>query len=81
MHLLDSDTVSHLHANHPQVVANLRAVDDADVGTTIVTRIEILRARFDYVLKATSGEQLLRAQRWLTVSENQLANMLIVPFD
>jgi len=81
MHVLDSDTFSHLHAGHPQVVANLRAVDDPDVGTTIVTKIEILRGRYDFVLKAATGEQLLRAQHWLNVSEVQLSNTLIVPFD
>jgi tRNA(fMet)-specific endonuclease VapC len=81
MHLLDSDTLSHLHAGHTQVVANLRAVDDLEVGTTIVTKIEILRARYDFVLKAMSGEQLLRAQHWLNLSEEQLSNTLIIPFD
>ena len=81
MHFLDSDTFSHLHAGHPHVVANLRAVDDPDVGTTIVTKIEILRARIAFVLKAATGEQLLRAQHWLQVSEEQLSNILIVSID
>ena len=81
MHILDSDTFSHLHAGHPLVVANLRAVDDPDIGTTIVTKIEILRARYDFVLKAASGDELLRAQQWLNVSEEQLSNTLIIPFD
>ena len=62
MHLLDSDTLSHLHSGHPRVLANIRAVDDPDIATTIVTKIEILRGRYDFVLKAADGEQLLRAQ-------------------
>ena len=28
MHLLDTDTLTHLHAGHPQVIAHLRAVDE-----------------------------------------------------
>lgn len=81
MHLLDTDTLTHLHAGHPQVVANLHALDDVEVGTTIVTKIEILRARYDFVLKASDGNQLLRAQHWLTQSEQLLAGLLIVSFD
>ncbi|MEO8496169.1 MAG: type II toxin-antitoxin system VapC family toxin [Planctomycetota bacterium] len=81
MHLLDTDTLTHLHAGHPRVVANLRALDDPEVGTTIVTKIEILRARYDFVLKASDGNQLLRAQHWLSQSEQLLAGLLIVPFD
>jgi tRNA(fMet)-specific endonuclease VapC len=81
MHLLDSDTLSHLHAGHPQVVANLRAVDDPEVATTIVTKIEILRARYDFLLKASDGNQLLVAQHWLLLSEELLTGLSIIPFD
>jgi tRNA(fMet)-specific endonuclease VapC len=81
MHLLDTDTFSHLQAGHPQVVANLRTVDDPEVGTTIITKIEILRARFDFVLKAATGEHLLRAQHWLSASDELLSSTLIVPLD
>jgi tRNA(fMet)-specific endonuclease VapC len=81
MHLLDSDTLSHLHAGHPRVIANLRSVDDSDVGTTIVTKIEILRARFDFFLKASNGEQLLEAQHWLLESERLLESLMVIPFD
>jgi tRNA(fMet)-specific endonuclease VapC len=81
MHLLDTDTLTHLHAGHARVVANLRALDDPEVGTTIVTKIEVLRARYDFVLKASDGNQLLKAQHWLYQSEQLLAGLLIVPFD
>ena len=46
MHLLDTDTLTHLHAGHARVVEHLRIVDDPDVGTTIITKIELLRERF-----------------------------------
>ena len=61
MHLLDTDTLTHLHAGHPHVVERLQKLADPDVGITIVTRIELLRDRFDYILKAATGAELLRA--------------------
>jgi tRNA(fMet)-specific endonuclease VapC len=81
MYLLDTDTLTHLHAGRPQVVAHLRALPDPDVGTTIVTKIELLRGRFDFVLKAATGKDLLRAQQLLLRTEELLAQIVIVPFD
>ena len=81
MHLLDTDTLTYLHAGHPQVIAHLRATDDPVVGTTIITKGEILRGRIDFLLKAATGIELLRAQQWFTRSEELLAQILIVPFD
>ena len=81
MHLLDSDTLSYLHGGHARVIARLTALDDEVVGTTIVTKIEVLRARHEFVLKASSGDQLLKAQHWLLVSESLLDRTLIVRFD
>jgi len=56
MHLLDTDTLTHLHAGHPQVIAHLRAVDDPVVGTTIITKSELLRGRIDFLLKAVTTQ-------------------------
>lgn len=81
MHLLDTDTLTHLHAGHPQVIAQLRAVDDPVVGTTIITKSELLRGRIDFLLKAATSAELLRAQQWFTRTEELLAQILIVPFD
>ena len=72
MHLLDTDTLTHLHAGHPQVIAQLRAVDDPVVGTTIITKSELLRGRIDFLLKASTGAELLRAQQWFTRTEELL---------
>ena len=81
MHLLDTDTLTHLHAGHPQVIAHLRALSDPVVGTTIITKSELLRGRIDFLLKAATGADLLRAQQRFTRTEELLAQMLIVPFD
>ena len=47
MHILDTDTLTHLHAGHPRVVQRLRELADPDVATTLMTKIELLRGRFD----------------------------------
>ena len=81
MHLLDTDTLTYLHAGHPRVVERLQALDDPDVGTTIITKIELLRGRFDFALKAATGAELLRAQTLLARTEELLAQINITPFD
>jgi tRNA(fMet)-specific endonuclease VapC len=81
MHLLDTDTLTYLHAGHPRVVQHLRELADPDVGTTIITKIELLRGRFDFVLKAATGSELLRAQQLLARTEELLAQIPVIPMD
>jgi tRNA(fMet)-specific endonuclease VapC len=81
MHLLDTDTLTHLHAGNSNVANRLRAANDSDTGTTIVTKAEILRGRIDYLLKATTGEELLRAQDLFLQTEALLSQILTIPFD
>ena len=81
MFVLDTDTLTHLYAGHPRVVGNLRRTDDPDVVTSIVTKIEILRGRIDFVLKAERGAEILRAQQLLVVTEDLLAQIPVLPFD
>ena len=46
MHLLDADTLTHLHAQHPRVVERLRQCDDPEIGISIFTKAEsCLRVR------------------------------------
>jgi tRNA(fMet)-specific endonuclease VapC len=80
MHLLDTDTLTHLHAGHPRVVRHIQEVPDAEVGTTIISKIEILRGRQEFLLKATEAD-LLRAQALLMRSEERLAELLVVALD
>ena len=81
MHILDTDTLTHLHAGHPRVVQRLRELADPDVATTLITKIELLRGRFDYMLKAASGSELLRAQQRLARTEDLLAQIPILHLD
>ena len=78
---MDTDTLTHLHAGHPRVVQRLRTLDDPHVGITIITKIELLRGRYEYVLKAATGPELLRAQERLARTESLLSRILIIPFD
>ena len=81
MHLLDTDTLSHLYAGRSSVVERLRQLDDTEVAITVVTRIELLRGRHEFLLKAASGAALLRAQRWLAKTEHALSQLRIIPVD
>jgi hypothetical protein len=42
--------------------AALESLQNEEIAITIVTKIEILRGRIDYLLKAFSGSDLLKAQ-------------------
>jgi tRNA(fMet)-specific endonuclease VapC len=81
MHLLDTDTLTHLYAGNLNVVEQLRTVEDPEVGITIVTKAEMLRGRIDYLLKAETGENLLKAQQLLFRTEELLQKLLIIPMN
>lgn len=81
MHILDTDTLTHLYAGHSRVVERLRNLDDPDVCATFVNKIELLRGRFDFVMKASTGAELLRAQQWLIRTEELLDQIIILSFD
>jgi tRNA(fMet)-specific endonuclease VapC len=59
----------------------LQAVEDPDIGITIITKIELLRGRFDFMLKAATGPELLRAQQLLLRTEELLTQIIVVPVD
>jgi tRNA(fMet)-specific endonuclease VapC len=81
MYLLDTDTLTHLYAGNARVAEQFRTVSDPDTGTTIVTKAEMLRGRIDYILKATTGTELLRAQHLFSETEALLSQILVVPFN
>jgi tRNA(fMet)-specific endonuclease VapC len=81
MYLLDTDTLSRLRADDPRLRERRERVAPAQVATTTVTRIEILQGRFEFVLKAADGEQLLHAFAWLMRSEEMLRQITVIPID
>ena len=80
-YLLDTDILSNLQRGNARIIARLKEVAASDFGITIVTRIEILRGRFDFFRKAESAADILRAQHFLLQSEVALQQLEIVPFD
>ena len=81
MYLLDTDTLTHLYSGNSNVADQLRSIDDTEVGITIITKVEVLRGRIDYLLKAETSENLLKAQELLFRTEGLLSGMLIVPLE
>ena len=54
MFILDTDLVTLPHAEHPVAVRRLEEHVDEEIAITVITRIEILRGRFDRLLKAAN---------------------------
>ena len=80
MILLDTDTLTLLLAGNERVRQRVEQAND-EIAITVVTRIEVLRGRFDALLKAADGAQLLRATERLERSEHDLAALDVVPID
>jgi hypothetical protein len=38
MYILDTDTITHLHAGNKNVAEHLKSIDDPDIGITIITK-------------------------------------------
>ena len=81
MYLLDTDTLTHLHAGNSNVINRLKSLADIDIGITIITKVEVLRGRIDYLLKAETGDNLLKAQELLFRTEELLNDLSVVPID
>jgi tRNA(fMet)-specific endonuclease VapC len=81
MHLLDTDVLSHLWTRHERVVRRLAEADDTEIGTTSITKSEILRRRCENLLKAETAAEIIKAQQRLDQSEERLSQLLVVPFD
>jgi tRNA(fMet)-specific endonuclease VapC len=81
MRLLDTDTLTHLRAGHPRFTARLQNCPDSDIGAAIITKIELLRGRMDFLLKAENKERLLRARQWLAQTEMLLEQLAVAIFD
>jgi tRNA(fMet)-specific endonuclease VapC len=81
MHLLDTDTLTHFQSGHGDVADHIRRMGVANVATTIITAIEVLRGRHAFVLKAATGNKLVQAAESLRRSEQLLSSLRIIPID
>lgn len=80
MFLLDTDTLSHLMYGREQVVENVRLAA-RPVVCSCISRMEILRGRFQAVFTAESGAKALEAQDRLQRSEAFLARLRLQSLD
>jgi tRNA(fMet)-specific endonuclease VapC len=80
MIVLDTDILTLAFDGHARVLQRIQTAPEIPV-ITIVSRIEVLQGRSEFVLKAANADQLLTAQEWLAVSERELAKYTIVPFN
>jgi tRNA(fMet)-specific endonuclease VapC len=80
MMVLDTDILSMYFLGHPDILARRKAAIEA-VATTIITRIETLRGRFDTLMKAADGEQLDIAFSRLVKAETDLREIRVLPID
>jgi tRNA(fMet)-specific endonuclease VapC len=71
---LDTDTLTLLFRHHPRVLERMQQANE-DLAVTIISRIEILRGRFDSLLKAADGAELQRGQQRLAEAERDLARI------
>ncbi len=77
---------SFVHASrvpgHSRVLSRRAHVSSPDVATTVVSRIQSLVGRFQFLLKAATGEDLLRAQSLLDGTSRALAQVeTVLPLD
>jgi tRNA(fMet)-specific endonuclease VapC len=73
--------LSLLSKGHTGVVKKVESLSAGEVSTTIITKIEMLRGRFEYALKAATPQEMLKAYRLLAETEHLLASLIILPFD
>jgi tRNA(fMet)-specific endonuclease VapC len=78
MHIFDTDTLSHLHAGNQNVIRAIRQLGNEEITTTIVTKIEMLRGRIDYIIKAQADDDLLNAQKRFDRTEELLSQIKII---
>ena len=81
MIILDTDIVTLMHAGHPAIARNLEATGEVNIAITIVTLVETMRGRFDYLMKASTKDQFLQAQRLLQMSAQKLEEMPTIFLD
>jgi tRNA(fMet)-specific endonuclease VapC len=78
MIILDTDTFTHLMAEHPRAVERYHR-EAGEVVITIINRIEVLEGRFATLWKAANGAELQRGQQRLDRAENDLSAFRVLP--
>jgi tRNA(fMet)-specific endonuclease VapC len=81
-YLLDTDVFTLAHLGRHGLRERIETTrQEHEVVISLVTRIEVLRGRFDAVVKAADGAALLRAEELMRLSEEYLAEFRFLSFD
>lgn len=73
MQILDTDILTHYFFGKEPVVSKVnRELGTGHVAITIATKAEILRGRFEFLLKANEPKQFIRAQDQILETEKNL---------
>ncbi len=80
MFILDTDTLSHVMYGRQSVVDRVQEAP-RDVVSTVVSRIEMLRGRFQALLAAEDASKLLQAHERLERTETFLVGIRLLPVD
>jgi tRNA(fMet)-specific endonuclease VapC len=82
MTIFDTDTVTHFAHNNENVRRRIDAMEEGEeLAVTLITRMEILRGRFDSILKAADEAQLKTAIQRFMAAEAMLDDFLLAPAD
>lgn len=79
MFVMDTDIYSLFRRGHERVVRQAKQKGASNrIGITIITKVEVLRGRIEFLFKSSDRQQLFRAQHLFLVDEQQLANTLVL---
>lgn len=81
MYILDTNILTALHLGNSKIINAIQKIGNERIAITIVTKVEMLRGRIDFLLKADRGESLLRAQDLLLETEKQLNLIEVLLFE
>lgn len=81
LYLLDTNILTALHLGHPKVIKAVQRIGNARVAITVVTKVEMLRGRIDFLLKADCADNLRRAQQKLIETEERLNEIELLLFN
>jgi tRNA(fMet)-specific endonuclease VapC len=74
MYLLDTNILTALHTGNYKVINAIKQLEDPNIAITIITKVELIQGRISFLLKATNGQDLLRAQNLLSQTESLLSD-------
>jgi len=79
--LLGTDIASLVLHEHDRILARIVEVSRDDIDLSLITRLEMLRGRFEAVFKSATAKELLRAASGLARSETFLGEFRVVAID